>query len=255
MEYFKADNIHKHFDGVRALDGADFYIKQRAINALIGPNGAGKTTFFNLITGFIKPDDGEIFYKERPIAYLRPHNVARLGIGRTFQNIRLCPQLSVLDNVMLALKYQKGDRLWSAILKTKAMRREDEFLKEKALEFLDLVNMRHKESALGEDLSHGQRRLVEIARALALEPDLLLFDEPMSGLFPEMITQVKTLMRNLVNGGKTILFIEHNMRVVMDVADWIVVLNEGKALAEGTPIEIQNNEAVITAYLGKRKSA
>lgn len=244
-------DLSKSFNGVKALDNLRFEVTEDIITALIGPNGAGKTTFFNIITGFLEPNQGEVYFNGKPIANLPPHKVARMGIGRTFQNIRLCPTMNVLENVMLALKYKTGDKLFPAILRTPTMLREDKELRELALTYLEMVDMANKRDSSGANLSHGQKRLVEIARALALKPKLLLLDEPMSGLFPGMIEKVLELMRQLSEKGTTILFIEHNIKVVMKISDWIVVLNQGRNIAEGPPDEIRNNAEVITAYLGK----
>ncbi len=245
--------LNHEFDGVKAVNNVSFKLKGGCITALIGPNGAGKTTLFNNITGFLRPNSGEIPFDGRRVTCLSPHRIAKLGIGRTFQNIRLFSQMSVLENVMLALKYDKGDNLYAALTQSSAMRAEDRANKQEALKLLELVGLQAKSDKQADNLSYGQRKLLEIARALALKPRLLLLDEPVAGLFPGIIPKMKKVIHQLRDSGKTVLFIEHDMKTVMDLAEQIIVLNYGRKIAEGTPGQIQHNEAVIEAYLGRRR--
>ena len=251
MVILKVQNITKEFDGIKALDDLSFEIEEKSIVALIGPNGSGKTTLFNIITGFLEKNRGSIIYKGKDVTSLEPFKIARLGIGRTFQNIRLFPQISVLDNVMLAFRYETGEDFLAALLQTNKMKAEDKANQLKAEELLKFVGLIDKKDKLGEELSHGQRKLLELARVLALDPELLLLDEPAAGLFPEMKRLMLNHIRTLKGKGKTILFIEHDMHSVISIADKIIVLNHGKKIAEGTPSEIKANNEVQIAYLGK----
>lgn len=242
----------KWFGGLKAVDGVDLQVRPREIAGLIGPNGAGKTTMFNLITGLERLTAGEIRFKGKPVHELPSHMIARAGIARTFQNIRLFGGLSVIDNVMLGQHARTRTGALAAALKTPAFRREERRVYETALALLHFVGLGDVATMRAADLPYGMQRRLEIARALALEPQLLLLDEPAAGMNETESRALMDLVRAIRDrSGVTVLLIEHDMRFVMGLCERITVLNFGRLLAEGTPAEIQRNEAVIEAYLGK----
>jgi len=251
MDLLRVDRLRKEFDGVLAVDDVSFRLERGTIIGLIGPNGAGKTTILNLINRLCQPDGGQISFNGHELTSLPPYRIARLGIGRTFQNIRIFPQISVLENLMLAPRNQKGEDIFSALIRTQQTKTNEQEVREKALSYLSTVGLLDKKNEMAENLSHGQRKLLELARALATGSQLLLLDEPTAGVFPKTKEEILRLLQNLRDEGKTILFIEHDMRTVMSIAGKLIVLNYGKKIAEGAPEEIKNNKEVIEAYLGR----
>lgn len=247
----KAEGICKQFGGLRALHNVSFDVKEGEILSLIGPNGAGKSTMMNIITGFEKPTEGRIFYKGQNIKKKQPQELARMGMGRTYQIARLFSHMTVLENVMVGCFKQLKTNNWQGMFQTSASRKEMRNIRDNAYQLLELVNLRKDANVLASSLPYGKVRLVEVARAMASEPKLLLLDEPACGLHPSEVYEFANLLHKIREKGITILMIEHDMKLVMDVSDRLVVLNNGEVLATGLPEEIRNNEQVISAYLGK----
>jgi len=246
----KVDHVTLRFGGVTALDDVSLEIRQGEILGLIGPNGAGKTTCFNVTTGVYKPTSGQVLFQGRPLTGLKRHRITKLGIARTFQNIRLFKAMTVLENVMVGADARHTTGMLSALFRLPRHRQEEAAGRERALALLDFVGVTADPHELSGNLSYGDQRRLEIARALATEPTLLCLDEPAAGFNPTEKRRLMDLIRRIRDQGYTVLLIEHDMRLVMGVTDRIVVLEFGRKIAEGPPSEIQNNPAVIAAYLG-----
>ena len=248
----KVEELSKNFGGLRAVNRINLELFPGDLAGLIGPNGAGKTTAFNLITGVYQPTDGKITFKGQDIAGLAPHIINQMGIARTFQNIRLFPSLTVLENVCIAYHSHAGYSLQDAILRNGKFEAKEKELLEKAQDFLSIFNMQDRQSEIARNLPYGQQRRLEIARALAANPQLLLLDEPAAGMNPNESMALMDLIHFIRDRFKlTILLIEHQMRVVMGVCEKITVMDFGEVIAFGAPQEIQSNPRVVEAYLGR----
>ena len=247
----RIEGLSKHFGGIKAVDECSFDICRKQIVGLIGPNGSGKTTLFNLISAVYAADSGKIYFKGVDITRREPYEISIMGIGRTFQLTRLFPKMTVLENVMTAPKKQRGEGVLLGLLRPPSVRKQEDAIKGKAQELLQSVGLIHLENESASNLSYGQQKLLELSRIMMTEPDLLLLDEPFAGVNPVIANKLIEVLNELNQRRElTIIIIEHIMKIVMSIAERIIVLNHGKKLAEGPPQDIQRNEEVIEAYLG-----
>jgi neutral amino acid transport system ATP-binding protein len=247
----EVEGVTRRFGGLRALDGASFRVERSSITSLIGPNGAGKSTLFNIVTGFLRPDAGRVLFQGRSITGQPPHRIARAGLVRTFQAPRALARLSVLDNLLLAAPGHPGERLGRLFLPHRSWRRREQEARERAEELLRLVRLQAHAHDLAGTLSGGQRKLLDLARALMAEPCLLLLDEPLAGVSPALRAQLLEHMAEVRRQrGITVLLVEHDLEAVMRVSDRVIVMGEGRVIASGAPDEVRADPAVVDAYLG-----
>jgi branched-chain amino acid transport system permease protein len=248
MNTLRCEGLYKSFGGIQALANLNINFPPSGVVAIIGPNGAGKTTFVNVVTGFLRPEGGQVFLGQSDLTHLSPHQIVRLGIARTFQDLRLIFQVSVGANIMLARPNQRGERLVSALFRF-GVAKEEARNSEDAMSFLELVGLEKNVDEIAGELSYGQQKLLTLACCLGTEARILLLDEPVAGVHPEMASRILKLLRKLQEQGKLIVFVEHDISAVRQVADIVVVMDEGKVIAQGCPGEVLERAEILEAYL------
>jgi ABC-type branched-subunit amino acid transport system ATPase component len=251
MALLEVRGLVKRFLGVTAVDQVDLAVERGELVSLIGPNGSGKTTLFNCITGYLAADGGRAIFRGNDLTHLPPHRVARLGVARTFQQVSVFPRLSALENLLVFLQQHQEEHMLARLIRTRRLRRLEAEAIERARRLLDLVGLADRADAGAGSLSYGQRKLLAFAAALMADPELLLLDEPAAAVNPTMINQMKEHILGLHRQGKTVLLVEHNMEVVMDISQRVVVLDHGQKIAEGSPDAIRRDSRVIEAYFGR----
>ena len=255
MMLLSIHKLRKSFGGLRALDGVSLNVEEDTVTGLIGPNGSGKTTLFNVVSGFLPKDGGEVYFKGKRIDGLSPDEIARRGLIRTFQIDQSAVEMTVLENLLVSSRSQTGEKLWRIIQDFRRILKEEKENLNKAASILDLLGLKHLANEYAGNLSGGQRKLLSLGRMLMAEPALYLLDEPTAGVNPTLIKDLLAFLRREVIGkrGTTIFIIEHNMKVISSICDEVIVLDSGLRIAQGTPPEIQNNEKVLACYLARRR--
>lgn len=252
--FLETQGLTKYFGGLAAVFQFEMSIREGEIVGIIGPNGAGKTTVFNLITGFLRPSAGKVLFDGKDISGKKPHLIARMGIGRTFQLAYLFPEFTVFDNIVSSFNYHPRSGFWEALFKTPSYHRKERVILEQANEILHLVGLEEMKHSLGRNLPHGYQKLLTMARALAIKPKILLLDEPIGGMSLEEIKYAMSVIKKIRSRGITILLVEHNMRI-MTLCDRVIVMNFGNKIAEGSMEEVRQNKGVMKAYFGREDAA